>query len=139
MTTTEMIDALASALAADAGLIPLQRRIRNRLTQIEDLVDLGMPLRTLAIELANRGAIDKSGNPLSEGHLRVLLSRARQKARSQRATGKRPAAGDHTPEQPPTLTNGMPASPSSAAPDFIRRELARREEEAERRAKRPQF
>lgn len=69
------LDDLARDLCRDAALIPLQRRIRRYRDAITIILETGLPVCALAGEMARRGVINRGNEPLSYGHLRVLLSR----------------------------------------------------------------
>ncbi len=93
------LDDLARDLRLDAALIPLQRRIRRCRAGIAAVLETGLPVRALASELAQRGVTNRGDDPLSYGHLRVLLARldARQAGkltdRSIAASATGPRAG----------------------------------------------
>jgi hypothetical protein len=72
----EAINRLANELTeAPAAVIPLQRRIRNSSDAISAILAQGYPVKALAEALAERGVVTRAGQPISYGHLRVLLAR----------------------------------------------------------------
>jgi hypothetical protein len=83
---------LARDLSLDADLIPMQRRVRRCRTAIAAILETGLPVRALATALAARGIVNRCGEPLSYGHLRVLLGRLDAKP-----SPKPPSASVETP------------------------------------------
>lgn len=114
----DSIDRLASDLIADADLIPIQRRVVATLPLIEAILARGVPLRRLAAALANAGLRDRSGKPLSEGHFRAAVSRARSRKRQNITTTTVPLLSPPKKDQPD--------APSPAATDFFTEEAATR-------------
>ena len=114
--TSVNLDALAAAFRADAGLIPLQRRVRRLIADLYAILEAGVTVRALADALAARGVTDRSGQPLSYGHLRVLLARA---SRGRRLAPERRPIPRLT-AQPLAPTAASSDRPVGAAPDFSR-------------------
>jgi hypothetical protein len=110
------LDRLARGLLADAALIPLQRRIRSRQAEIAAILTPGVTVRALAVELAKRGVTDRSGEPLSYGHLRVLISRMDRRRRPA------PQAAALSPLScaPALSGESAPQARAARAPDFSR-------------------
>jgi len=111
---------LARDLRLDADLIPLQRRIRRCRAAVAAILDTGLPVRALATELARRGVVNRRDEPISYGHLRVLLSRLEARKPS-RGRQRRAALPDLSP-QPlrATLTahTQVPSPTERKRPDF---------------------
>jgi len=85
---TDTITALAARLEQDGSLLYLQARIRGELDTIEGILAQGVSLRKLAEALAAAGVHQRGNRPLGYGHLRQLVTRARNSA----AMPERPSA-----------------------------------------------
>lgn len=77
---TDTITALAARLEQDGSLLYLQARIRGELDTIEGVLAQGVSLRKLADALAAAGVRQRGNRPLGYGHLRQLVTRARNAA-----------------------------------------------------------
>lgn len=136
---TDQIAHLATALTADADLIPLQRRVLASLDQIEAILYCGVPLRRLAAALTKAGLLDGSAQPLSEAHFRAAVSRARSRRRRMGiATPVVAVPAGNPVDRRVTPSNSQAIVPSAAA-DFFARHDAARQQAAEQDAKRPDF
>ena len=125
----DQINRLATALTANANLIPFQRRVLASLDQIEAILGRGVPLRRLATALAKAGLHDGSGRPLSEAHFRAAVSRARSRRRQTRAA----------PTEIQTATATDQRATPTAVDDFFRRQEASMEKATTEDKKRPDF
>jgi len=115
LSLADQINRLATALTANADLIPFQRRVLASLEQIEAILGRGVPLRRLATALANAGLQDGAGQPLSESHFRAAVSRARSR---QRQSTTMTMATPVSPPKPPKTAQQADISPAAKRPDF---------------------
>jgi hypothetical protein len=135
-TLESQIQTLADALQDGADLIPLQRRVRRSSPAIAEILETGITTRALAEKLAGHGVTGKGGTPITHGHLRVLLARARAD------TARTPAPlfmPQTTPPSGPLLVGSQPGALSSPTktvrPDFSSGLFAKEERDHMKREK----
>ena len=110
----DLINQLGVELTGAPRVIPLQRRIRNSNALFVVILERGYPVKALAVALASRGVVTRGGQPISYGHLRVLLTRLTLPTKTTRRSTPKP---EHRPTGR-AVAKLPPRQPSRQRPDF---------------------